>query len=704
MATMKFFNVLDVPSEGAVDGTYYVKDGERVSTYIVSEGKVIPSDVDLKANHGYESNPKTLKEVEDDVETILTENKRKSIPFVYNTVGSKHNFKAEIIGNNLHINGALQYGAGFNFGSYSSEIVFDLSLPENYLSSYPRTYIYVLCKNDGVLGRESTLKLCEYTDYNLYPDYIPVMSIIKSKNTFIITNILGYKEEPDVPEFKVNKKIAEEQIAHSGELTLLDGVVIANGTFDADFEYGNIDFKTSKPIQISEGAKYLTCTESDIGRFMNYVNCYSEDNFEGFLGRSDNLSYYDLTSHPIDFRKLELKEGTKYISFLAYGNTNQINEVTIVTYESIEYTNVDIIYNGENYNIIDENIGIKSDVAYPYKPYQEATVRFQVPVNCYMADVDSNSIELQDGEDIHLDWGMLMLPESYTPNGKPTQLLIGCHGAGGTVSNNQSQTESTNLYKYLVANGFAVMDMNGLPESFATREGIDIKNSIGSPIAIQSYIKGAEWVFRNYNISEEGVLVNGGSMGGIVSSNLVMNDLLNIRAHGINCPVLDTYNHIWLKPWSGGLPKTALSKIYQFEEVDGSYVYDEEKLKGYNPILNQMTSYDKITGNVVDNIKVTTAVALDTMYEEKDYPCPIKIWHSVDDRTVPYAVSERHIKSIRNKGQIAYLRTIPIGDHAPTGVGTVLLSPLGNISYKGQTLSIKPIEEEILLWFKRFSI
>lgn len=42
MANMKFFNVLDVPSEGAEDGMYFVKTAGPVIQYIVTDGNVYP--------------------------------------------------------------------------------------------------------------------------------------------------------------------------------------------------------------------------------------------------------------------------------------------------------------------------------------------------------------------------------------------------------------------------------------------------------------------------------------------------------------------------------------------------------------------------------------------------------------------------------------------------------------------------------------
>ena len=85
----------------------------------------------------------------------------------------------------------------------------------------------------------------------------------------------------------------------------------------------------------------------------------------------------------------------------------------------------------------------------------EITVhRFCVPVLCGTA---------QGREKIYEDSGVLLLPASYSENGAPTRLVISYHGAGGTVSTDDSQIEGQMITKYLLANGYAVMDVNGLP-------------------------------------------------------------------------------------------------------------------------------------------------------------------------------------------------------------------------------------------------
>jgi hypothetical protein len=613
------------------------------------------------------------------------------IPFIYS--GTK--FKTSISGNILTLYEQLQYGNGHFLGVAGGTKEIDLSDLNNWLEGSISNHVYLMVKNDGTFSNPSTLKLISYEHYTKYGDYIPAIALEKKAGIWYVLNILGYQQKENFELIDIGENEITE---HDGVLTTVNGYIGSDGSVKTD----STGFKSATPIAITDDNSYILFRNSNSGRAPNYVNCYTNNDFTGFLGRSDGLEWITLTLNDRLSKPLKLAPGTKFISFLTESpyEGSVLTSVNIVSFNDFKETIIN--YDNTEYHFTNPVKFLQSS----YRPYQSSPIRFQIPVNCRISDYLSNTIEFQDGEEIYNDWGVLMLPESYSATGKPTRLIIGCHGAGGSVDGNQSQIENITLYKYLCANGFAIMDMNGLPQGYASLKGIDYYNNIGSPIAVQSYIKGVQWVLENYNICKDGILIDGGSMGGITSSNIVLSKSLNIIAHSINCPVLDTYNHIWLNPWSGGLPKTAMIKIYGFAETtpgSGIYVYDEEKLKGFNPVLNGMISFDKTSKLLSNNIEVTTANALTNLDEVKKYPCPVKIWHSTDDPIVNFAVSQRHINSIRKGGQIAYLRSIPSGGHAPLEVGEPLTTPSGNTNYKGTTLSIKPIVEEIYLWFKRFN-
>ena len=98
------------------------------------------------------------------------------------------------------------------------------------------------------------------------------------------------------------------------------------------------------------------------------------------------------------------------------------------------------------------------------------THRFLIPVNCNLCNESEITDKQQDFEEIYMDNGFIILPDSYCKSGPATRMVINCHGAGGTVTTDDSQVEHQALTQYLVANGYAVMDVNGLPYEYADKK------------------------------------------------------------------------------------------------------------------------------------------------------------------------------------------------------------------------------------------
>ena len=292
---------------------------------------------------------------------------------------------------------------------------------------------------------------------------------------------------------------------------------------------------------------------------------------------------------------------------------------------------------------------------------------FSVTVDCRVAEGSA--------AEVYEDRGCLLLPDSYSDTGAPVRLVISCHGAGGTVTTDDAQVMGQVLTRYLLANGYAVMDVNGLPEAYASAHGIDLRNNIGSPIALRCYAAAYHYCMEHFNLKRE-VFVHGASMGGISSTNLVLSGLIPVIAHSAFCPVLDTYNEIFLHPWCGGLPKVALGKIYGLDtDAQGEYIYDESKLCTCNPVCSERA---------------------------KCYPVPVKFWHCEDDPVVSFAITERFVQDICARGGNAQLRAFPRGGHEPQLVGEAIASPVGNTAFEGEVLQITPAVEEVLLFIKGF--
>lgn len=351
-------------------------------------------------------------------------------------------------------------------------------------------------------------------------------------------------------------------------------------------------------------------------------------------------------------------------------------------------TNIAFISEDDNEDIV---------IAETTSPYAGTIHRFTVEVNCAPMYIPEDNLgpEFADGTNMYTDYGVLIFPKSYTDTGKKTRLVISAHGGGGTVSADSSQAEYQSISQYLVANGYAVMDVNGLPEQYALDHGnLRLQDSVGSYIAIQSHIKAYNYAMDNFNFYPEVFLV-GISEGGITTTNIVLHSHIPVLAQAGWSPVLDTYNQIWMDPWpwcSVNGPGAVLATVYGFDPIPDAtstkdrlkWTYDEKKIMGYNPMkCNVITGADGL--------------------EYRYYRCPVKFWHCMDDDTVSYEPTQAFIKSIQNAGGTAYLKLYETGGHETAYVGDPVPNPTGNtINLAGEEIEIKPVCEETYLFFKRF--
>lgn len=147
--------------------------------------------------------------------------------------------------------------------------------------------------------------------------------------------------------------------------------------------------------------------------------------------------------------------------------------------------------------------------------YQPLPVRVNLTApNC--CDNETNAV--QDAGDVGVDYGVLCLPETYSNVGKPTRLIIYCHGAGTQYDTDVSRFDSNALEpEYWLAEGYAVMDIEGNPF-----DNVNDHNQM--PQSMDCYNAGYLWVLDHYNICRDGVLMGGRSMGGSCALNLIRRD------------------------------------------------------------------------------------------------------------------------------------------------------------------------------------
>lgn len=342
---------------------------------------------------------------------------------------------------------------------------------------------------------------------------------------------------------------------------------------------------------------------------------------------------------------------------------------------------------------------------------------FSVKVNINNPELTApESLELADDYIEGTDYGYIMLPTNYSATGEPTRLIITCHGAGASLNGYKSDAWKNSSQTYWTSLGFATMDMFAHPTEFS---GSTTEMHYGSPLVLQCYKKGYDYVMKHFNLRRDGIFVLGSSMGGLSSFEIVQSEMFPVLAHIANCPCIDLFKQAWCNPWEGG--KTARPKIAQYFNFEGTaptytaskppsaaevqYFKDNfHKTIGYNPIFNTVTHGDpRGTLNVIPTAigSATSDSAEQAEYDKltANYPCPIKVFHCNNDTTVNVRYSKYIVEMIRRGGQIAYLHIFPSGGHSAWDCGNTktFTSPLG------QSITLSASKYEAFLFVDRFN-
>ncbi|HBL77881.1 MAG: hypothetical protein A2W90_01760 [Bacteroidetes bacterium GWF2_42_66] len=284
------------------------------------------------------------------------------------------------------------------------------------------------------------------------------------------------------------------------------------------------------------------------------------------------------------------------------------------------------------------------------KSVSKKDIHFTVMINLKFPDNNSSQLETTDNDSLYADQAVLKLPDNYSETGTPVRLVYMAHGAGGGVTADSWFLNNYSLDDSLLANGYAVFDVNGGPS---------VENMGGSWV-VQSAFKAYEYIRQNYNVYDN-IFVGGFSMGGCSSTNFVCKHSSIVLAHAMYSPVLDLFGQAWKNPWYK-TTRQAIASAYNFKDKTGK-TWEPNKVIGWNPLFINNFSNGK------DTFKI--------------YPVPVKIWHGIHDPAVKYGASERFQKYIQNAGGYCELRGIDSNNH-------------------GLSCGNAFMNRELLLFFKRF--
>lgn len=334
--------------------------------------------------------------------------------------------------------------------------------------------------------------------------------------------------------------------------------------------------------------------------------------------------------------------------------------------QNAKYIRVDIPAASVNYAILSDIGGLPNYNDHGIitlnknKRYTSGWTVFTVPVNQAIVGTADTGSTISDSEsDIVNVSCALKLPTSYTPYGKPTKLIMICHGAGRGITIPPPTPEGAKAWKDManynnicnafLGAGYAVFDCDGYANTYNSC------NFWGASKGVEAWRKAYDYIVSNYNV-EENFSIYGFSMGGLTAMHLALNGFPNIKCIALGSPVLDLE-----KCWEDG-------QTYAFINAYGmTDHYDPDKARGCDPMQRLVT---------INGTEYCLAVLP-----------PIKMWYgSTEEGTaVNKTYAERYVNALVASGQYAIYREV-------TGAGH-------EICYGENAMCI----QEYLYWIDRFN-
>ena len=387
--------------------------------------------------------------------------------------------------------------------------------------------------------------------------------------------------------------------------------------------------------------------------------------------------------------------------------------------------------------VVDENKFAYADR--PSAGYEYFTYDVDTSFDNVYDDVRSTSII--GSPVISEDNGMIRLPESYTPDGLPTRLVILNHGAAGEVTSSSAEDASSSFALLLQKKGYAVLYINGVPANMRNEKYLTKATHMGGYVYQRSALAAYKYVTEKYNLAKDGCFIIGRSMGGVTSLNLAMSGAIPVKALALDAPVIDAFHDAyfdgyWANGTLGGKTGAIFPWIQQWRYCDftndtytipvgeykvfgSTYNVSVEEVKPlanlYNSTrdmailwhlnsdiqcgYNAYKTGDFLVKNLDDAHVYNTSTDNDDEYYGKKLPCPCKIWFGSGDTVNQPSIAERFVRKCRNGGSIAVLRTVPTNDHAVWGVTTI---DGASISIVEDGITCSPYGVELWQWIKRW--
>lgn len=149
------------------------------------------------------------------------------------------------------------------------------------------------------------------------------------------------------------------------------------------------------------------------------------------------------------------------------------------------------------------------------QPYQSGNINFTVQCPRPIPFGDG-TYSAQTNEEVK---GVLRLPSTYVPYGKPTRLVLACHGSTGFINPDTGSWYNSTWIEFMTAltnAGYAVFDANVYAKKNSYEHGTYVGYigfAVGGPLYIQALKRAYDYLQENYNFYPR-IFAHGSSMGG----------------------------------------------------------------------------------------------------------------------------------------------------------------------------------------------
>lgn len=383
---------------------------------------------------------------------------------------------------------------------------------------------------------------------------------------------------------------------------------------------GNVSLSTSSDFASTD---YIYCHGSSNLTTKMMVGTLSSQNYGiTFYGASKNLlSHVNYTQGA--------NMGSETVSVAIPSNAY---------YFRITYWNYE---NQKTYGKFTATYDAPSESANNKRPYQSGYIFYSAFVNQSVNNYWETSAQTELDEDIEPTTGVLALPESYKPTGKPTPIIMYFHGISHYVYyGTWGDTDTFRTQKqHWLSMGFAVMDCNG----GRNNNMVGNYTSGGSRQYVDGYRKCWDYVKEHYNVDDKPFVV-GGSAGGIPAVNYSIWYANETRA----LCLLSAWTNLKANSWDNNVKDT----IVEYLGFANSTTYEESKTIGFDPSLRILT--------IGANEYIT------------DLNVPVLVLYGSTEASNHIGTTlNRFVTALRNAGKTATIREISGATHVDVVSGGV---------------------------------